>query len=75
MEGGTERDLEALDMDESELTTTAKETESVEAKPAKKAKKSKKRKKSEASGSSRESTPNKKVSVLLSFLSTFVALY
>ena len=62
MEGGSEKDLEALDMDEADLNSAAsnKETESVDSKP-KKAKKSKKRKKSEASGSSRDSTPNKKV--------------
>merc|ERR1712226_613124 len=61
MEGGSEKDLEALDMDEADLNSAAsnKETESVDSKP-KKAKKSKKRKKSEASGSSRDSTPNKK---------------
>ncbi len=63
MEGGTERDLTALDMDESELNSPEKSggTETAGSKPPKKAKRAKKRKKSDASGSSRESTPNKKV--------------
>ena len=65
MEGGDEKDLEALDMDETELATTQKDKDGAASKPAKKAKRSKKRKKSEASGSSRDSTPNKKVNQCL----------